>query len=1045
MESEESLERTEIDRHRWDAAVDDRVAAPASREPDVLPFAQRSPSDFEKILLVIGEQVDGLRGVRIYGVPGQAQFGIDLYGSSPNQENTAYQAKRYAEFDENDLEAAVTKFASNKQKPVNAKRFVVCVSAVADRRQVSDKLEELRTKYRDKFELDLYDGRRLSELLKSRPDLVRRLFGPEWAAAFCDGVEWPVPDLSPSDVVADALVRGPIETLGLTRELERANELAEGSPREAAEMLGHIVSRLRESGFTGFVRRLRAQRAELLVAAGELADGVSEYSELAWEEIEGGATHWDRHPLGRISALMKDAPDECVNAFIAITRAIDSWYGSPAFSLSSAAEYLRAMHRCGHELTGRVSSWLLEATIADRDDAASAALAPVVASCVAGRAGLSLADELTVRMRTALADVTSDWEDLLRDARSGRLGSRGGTLVHARAGRHAFRQERPVDADAEFSATVQQACTSGLFGEASTATRSVATVRLRFGGLADVNSLLQLAADVERSNDTQYFNERDHLLDARTALLSERLPSALRSFRSALRSATVRGDINGETDALLGVADVLKRSGEPAAALRYALEAGSVEYVEALAPTVGYVADLSSRVGTGPYWQRAAALRCISLQADLVPDDDVKDLATRVLSATQEPARGHFAPHVHLNAWKAAAALVERMSLDAVEEALTLLEPMIGRQPNHYRFEDDDHVAAVVGALRGHPSLRGRCAAHLASIIEQGDNFADTARSRLLRSVETVPEELIERCKAMADGNSVALDLLRAAGEPHPQVVDSARAAVENLLSTPAPAQGVMHFGLGYSRIAVRARVLTDAEQQALAEHFMSIARAVDRPESNRSEAIEGVAILANVLPSEIAEDYFEISLGYAGGTVESEVDPEMRSGTHPLNTFRFDLDFGSLPREAIEAAAALARSQGQVDRLAKLAIAWLYREDEKDVYAASRALAHLHGKAEIDFGLLAQHPRVWVRQVAASSAVLAADEAVLRDLVRDPVASIRTIVSTGLESIAAQNHNLAVELAAILYSDHRWSVRNPAENFISSNSAVTASQSRPA
>src|SRR5438045_703014 len=107
---DEIPERVEFDDTDLRSAVTDRVAAPSMPGPDLLPFHERSGSDFEKIILVVAEQLDGMRGVRIYGTPGQAQLGIDLYGADVDGKNVGYQSKRVVTFSAADLVEAVAKF-----------------------------------------------------------------------------------------------------------------------------------------------------------------------------------------------------------------------------------------------------------------------------------------------------------------------------------------------------------------------------------------------------------------------------------------------------------------------------------------------------------------------------------------------------------------------------------------------------------------------------------------------------------------------------------------------------------------------------------------------------------------------------------------------------------------------------------------------------------------------------------------------------------------------------------------------------------------------
>src|SRR4051812_42753906 len=156
MDEEQQNEPIELlDDSDWRSPVTDRVAAPSSSAPELLPFHERSWTDFERIILVIAEHIDGLRGVRLYGVPGQLQKGIDLYGTDANSRLVAYQPKRHVTFEEHDLEDAVNKF-DRKDRAVGATKLVVAVACLTDRTEMSEKLVELKRTHPD-VEIDLYD------------------------------------------------------------------------------------------------------------------------------------------------------------------------------------------------------------------------------------------------------------------------------------------------------------------------------------------------------------------------------------------------------------------------------------------------------------------------------------------------------------------------------------------------------------------------------------------------------------------------------------------------------------------------------------------------------------------------------------------------------------------------------------------------------------------------------------------------------------------------------------------------------------------------
>jgi hypothetical protein len=1011
----------------WQSQVTDRVAAPSAPGPELLPFHERSWADFEKIILIVAEHVDGMRGVRIYGTPGQSQDGIDLYGTDADGKNVAYQAKRHVSFNENALAKAVTKFAAG-DRPVNAKKLVICVACETDRTQMSEKLEKLRAEHA--IEIELYDRRRLSESLKARPDLVRRLFGSEWAAAFCDGVDWPVPERAPSDVLADALVRGPVTALGLEANLNRCDALASTDPAAAAAELVPIIDALNRSGFSGFAERLKYQHAELLVSAGDLHAGIDSLSTLAWEHIEAGGAHWDRHAVGRVRALIKDNNVPAANAFIAFADAIDDWYGQPARGLTLLADRHQQLADLAHPLADAATLWLIETALAIRDADRASQLAAQVDDIVDRRAPFGLADPVTVRLRTAKADVDGNWDALLRDARAGRVGSTMATVVHGRFGRHCARHSLPEDAEAEYSLAIQRACTAGLTSEAAACVRSIIQLRARFGHLSDdMHALSQLALSVEASGSIGLFPGRDPLDAGAVALANGELPEALRWYRTALRSAVIRGDLNDEHTAQLALVDVLNRSGEGHAALQHALAAGSTDDAEKCMPLDAYT-HLRNRLTIGPHWERATALRAVSLQADLIPDDEIAPHIDIALAATQEPQRSFFAPHVHLNAWKVLAALIERSTRAQAVEALDQLEERIDREPNQYRFEDDDHIAIVVDIARSQPTLQERAAIHLARIIGQGDHFADAARSAILQNLDPPHPLLIERLTALADsGHASALQTIGDLDIAHPDLTGAVQAAVDATLSAPEPPAGTMYFGTALPRVARGARILDEEQRRRVAEHCLNLAQNTGRPESNRTEGVEGVLLLARHLPDELREELFPkvIELVHTGG-IPTDVDRPLLGGLHPLSTMRIDLDFGSLPREALQTAAVLALTPDHAADVVALAMERLVSREEKDVYAAAKAISYLKPEhVDLDVRLLVAHPVAWVRQLAAALAVHrnspSAD--VIMQLAQDPDPSVRRTLASGISVLAANDRGLSEQLAEVLASDSHWSVRH--------------------
>ena len=1031
-ETEDGDDTVELEQADWRSPVADRVAAPSNAGPELLPFHERSWPDFERIILVVAEHVDGLRGVRLYGTPGQEQRGIDLWGTDHDGVNIGYQPKRLRSFDERDLAAAVKKF-DGERRAVDARRLVICVACETDRTQVSETLVELRRSH-PRFEIDLYDRRRLSEMLRSRPDLVRRLFGPDWAAAFCESVDWPIPERTTSDVLADALVRGPIVALGLEERFARCDQLAATEPVQAARELGSIIEALVNGNFDAFAAPLKLQQAELLLTSGDLPGGIEILTELSWKRIEAGGNNWDQHSLSRIRALLAKFDSPGARAFVAFADGINQWYGQPDAGLTDLLLRHGDLVLTEHPLVDSATLWILETAISTGDLHSAEAVSDAAMAAIARRQPRGLADEVNVRLRTALADAVDDWDSLLRDARSGRLGSRMATLVLMRYGRRCTYKGQPEDADAEYSLAIQRACIAGINAEAAAAVRSIIHLRMRFGSFTDdVNTMVQLAYQIESSGAVGLVPGVDGLDAGSLALSRDKLPEALRWYRTALRNSVIRGDLTDENAALVGLVNVLARSKERAAALQYALASGSIAATDECFPLPAYI-DVRSWLSAEPYWQRATAFLTVSKQSDLIPDADVPVHVDLALDAIGEPRRGMFAPHVDLNAWKALAALSARASEPQAGRALELVESRIERERNHYRFEDDDLIDVVVSIESTQPGLRERAAELLARMIEQGDNFADDVRRAIVRERRSPHPHLLSRLTTLADaGHQSALQTLGDLDVRHADLLDSVRADVAALLGAPPPVPGRMEFGTWLPRTARRARVLDEAERIQFALHCAALAEDRTRPESNRTEGAEGVLLLSDHLPVNRRSELFARMMTLAADIDEpTHVDRQLLGGLHPLSTFRFDLDFGSLPREALQAAAALAVTADEAAVIAALATTRLVSHNVKEVDAATTALWYLdRASVELNVRLLLAHPVARVRQLAAAVSVQSDhpnSDDVMR-LANDMDPSVRRVLASGVKMLAERNDELGRQVFAVLSKDDHWSVRQQLES----------------
>lgn len=1009
------------------------VAAPASKEPVALPFRSRTWPDFERILLQYAEYVDGLRSVRVYGVPGQPQHGIDLYGTDEAGRTVAYQAKNVRRFTAASLRAAVKQFIDKPPPELGVTHLIVCTACSTDNKRIGEELAKLR-KANKSLTIELYDERSLSERLRGRPDLVRRLFGAEWQVAFCDNVPWQVPQPSPIDALADSLVRGPLVAHGLVDRLNQADALSETDPARAAELVGSVIDRVNDEGFPGSTATLRRQQADLLVRAGLLDEATAVLSVLAWAHRSYALVDEDPQAEGRLRALAKEHGLPAVAMFVDVIDAVDHWHQQPRSDLDHAIDLTLKLNSAGHPMATDLILWMVETAVAHRRVVRDGPLIDAVHGLIAARCSGGDSDEVTVRLRTAVADLGGDWAPVLRDARAGWLGARLATLVHARYGRYLHLHGQPVDAQAEFSAAVRVACQAQLGNEAADALYSITNTRARYGPLdSDLNVLPRMAIDLRSQGHTlPLLSGRDPADAGAEALAGGRHPQAFWNYKAAIRHCVIRGDAAGEESAHRHVADILLRSGEPAAAVRHIIWCGSDRLLKKQLTVPVYI-DLQAEVLDGAHWERATALEIVAKQSDLVPDAHVAHYFAVAWAGIAEPQRSVFGPHVDLGSWKVIAAFADRLPEPDAVKVLHRLDQFIAREPGTYHFIDDDHVGAVARIHDAHPSLTARCAEHLRQLVLQDYNLGETVR-RAVRQFVDDPRILLDALRPHAGMHPAAANILSDHGEySKASLTRVAKRIKARLNPPPAPPQppGQVSYGIGTDvpELAQQARGLPVKTQRLFIEYCMALAENEAEPAPNRADGMEGVALLARFVDDSTRDALFERTMPLARLDLPpTKVDQMLRS-THPLSPFQVNLGNGALPGRALQALARLAHTREQAQAVQHRVVAWL-TGDEQAINAVAHTLDQLDpAHITIDLTALAAHPSQWLRQVVAIKAARATPpaEAVLRALAADPDRQVRRIVGQLISRIAVGNRKLAAELRQQLKSDVSWMVRRAA------------------
>ena len=172
---------------------DSKTIIPEAQEHFLTPLAHRDTHIFGGLgLRLLRTEVGAVRAA-LYGLPGQAQHGIDMYAIAPITPDEAANPRRYVTLQSRrirtvtatNLKNSVDDFLEGNWAEVSQK-FIYATSSSSRSTQVANKIEELATRIGLRsIAFEVWDQERISEKLKGRPELVDDFFGRPWVKAFC--------------------------------------------------------------------------------------------------------------------------------------------------------------------------------------------------------------------------------------------------------------------------------------------------------------------------------------------------------------------------------------------------------------------------------------------------------------------------------------------------------------------------------------------------------------------------------------------------------------------------------------------------------------------------------------------------------------------------------------------------------------------------------------------------------------------------------------------------------------------------------------------
>lgn len=710
----------------------ERAGADVLGLSETLPFHKLGWQTFESLQRRMMRDVLGLRDPRQYGNRGQRQMGIDLIGRAVDGTETALQSKDYGQtpFTAATLRGAVQELQKHV-RPFPVNHFIVCVSRPIHDRNVIDELKRLKAEFQPN-ELDLWDAVKLSDLLRPHPDIVLTYFTEETTRRFCG--EFTVRSRVVPDVDAvlfrDAVTISPEKLTGAQPLIDDAETTDD--PATAIALIENAQTKLRAAGFNAHAARHEPARGKLLAKVGREREAARHILDDVWSALDHGRTGNAQSIFDRLRSLASELPDPAtVGDYQRVGTAAFELYFNPLGHFPEPSSLLLG----DPEDQARLLLLAGETALALGNLDWIRASVPVL---LQAEAAPSTSEVHRVRLRLLVADATNEWEQLLLDARRRRLSSDLTPLIAARYARSRALREQVTEAAEHWEEAAALGALARQWDEAATWILSKRTYLTHWGSFGQTDLItLEVAFGEQDYPAPPVIPRSPHALQsALESLRIHRLRDAAISAQRAVRDAVTAGDWSGEQRARTTLAAVLQESEEPErAAAHLARASATAELKDLAAAYPNRFIDVVDELDAPNHWTVGTAYRLISMQADLVPDEQVNGIIGRVLADLDAARVGSlrdvtfFASSRFNNAIKTLAGLSRRLSHAQAEQVLSFFVDQPDVEHGHYRFHDEHEAISVAGIARTYPDLAPRAVRHLVPLM---------ARSQVARKNTTL-------------------------------------------------------------------------------------------------------------------------------------------------------------------------------------------------------------------------------------------------------------------------------------------------------------------
>jgi hypothetical protein len=721
---------------------------------------------------------------------------------------------------------------------------------------------------------------------------------------------------------AEALMRGPIEALGLSEPLAEAERLAAaGQHAEAAGRLLEVARRLKDAGYAAAGDTYLDEAAR----GYSLADDRAQALKLVLESLRSRFARDDQHPDPTLDLLRQVAGG-------------GQWLGDGMETLFRWPEIhpaaVQSLIDATAQASGRSDEAWWAAVAAEHlnmteryDDAVTATAAACGRLPLEGGPRLALELDVldAIEHRDGVEAAEERWATLLdwADDFGARQPAEVALVWQRRSVTLAYREDTEGSRRAALKAIHAWSRVPGHQDQAAEAFFTHRTVRQLLGEfpLNDAE-IAAFAAELRGSVQTPTGLADAHELAGLHARIDNKAPDARRRLLQALRLHRRVGNLRGQFAVAGEVAELYEHVGESAAALGVRIERGNTKHARRLAAVVPADEAAALLRPDGPRWERAASYAAADVCLPEMDDQTVARLGRRILDEAEAEPTTIWGDDPVRVARLAAGNLVLAADAELRDRALNLSRADL--EPGNLEYR-----------RRMMSALMDVTAAGIADEAERiVDDFLDPQGTQtygfdVISALLETRGDLVPRVRDAARGGfRPALEAL-AAGDligEDADLLDACRAEATATLSSETHTETERERQvsmISFESDGLLGRFCDVDLRTQLVAKLVAVATDPEALEATRASAANALLNLGEAVPDAQLRETFDNLEPLAHGAYDrSTWDQESEASLHPFSRWRFGI---AMP-DALRAAA--------VQTLGRLAMR------DRDLHERTQAIA---------------------------------------------------------------------------------------------------------